>query len=127
VRKCKVETSAAVIALVVRKASGKRGHGGNSIRSGTLTSTQELALAKPLKCSTKFVARSSGLSAVKKASLARVNAASKKPKRVLDLFGSNSIASDGEAVPSERPQKCPQESSILKEELKPPPAGGKFD
>jgi hypothetical protein len=83
-------------------------------------------LAKPLKRSTKFATKSSGLSAVKKASLAGVNAAGKKPKCALDLFGSDLLAFDGEAVPSKRPQKHPRESSISKQMLKPPLAGGMF-
>jgi hypothetical protein len=91
------------------------------------TSTQELALAKPLNHSVKFAAKSSRLSAMEEASLAGVNATGKKPKRVLDLFGSNSSASDSEAIPSKRPLKHPRESSILKEAPKPPLAGGKFD
>jgi hypothetical protein len=97
------------------------------IRFGTQTSTQELALANPLKCSMKFAAKSSGLSAAEKASLTGVNSASKNPKHVQDLFDSDSSVSDGEAVPFERPQKHPRESSISKEALKLPQAGGKFD
>jgi hypothetical protein len=97
------------------------------IHFGTQTSAQELALAKPLKCSMKFAARSSELSATEKTSLARVNDAGKKPKHALDLFGSDSSASDGDAVPFKRPQKRPRESSISKEMPKPPPTGGKFD
>jgi hypothetical protein len=51
----------------------------------------------------------------------------KKPKLVLNLFGSDLSVSNCEAVPSKRPKKCPWESSISKEVPKPPPAGGKFD
>jgi hypothetical protein len=87
--KRKVKLSAAVMALVAWKTSSKRGHGGKSIHSETQSSTQELALAKPLKRTTKFVAKSSRLSATEKASLAGVHAADKKPKCMLDLFGSD--------------------------------------
>jgi hypothetical protein len=77
-------------------------------------------LAKPLKRSTMFPAKSSGLSDVQKASLSGVNAAGKKPKRALDLFGSDSSASNDEADPSKRPRKRPRESSVLKQMPKPP-------
>jgi hypothetical protein len=100
-RKRKVKSCAVVTALVVRKTFGKRGRGEKSIHSKTQTSAQELALAKPLKHSMKFAAKSSGLSAVEKASLAGVDAAGKKPKRVLNLFGSDSSVSGSEPVPSE--------------------------
>jgi hypothetical protein len=125
--KRKVKSSATATAPVVRKTSIKQGHGGKSIRSEMWTSPQDLALDKPLKCSTKFAAKSSGLSATEKASFVGVDSAGKKPKRVLNLFGSDLSVSNCEAVPSKRPQKCPWESSISKEVPKPPPAGGKFD
>jgi hypothetical protein len=95
--------------------------------SETHTFAQELSLAKALKRSMKFAAKSSGLSAAEKASLAGVNAAGKKPKLALDLFGSDSSAFDDEAVPSKRPRKRPRESSILKQMSKPPPVRGMFD
>jgi hypothetical protein len=56
----------------------------------------------------KLAAKSSGLSAAEKASLAGVDAANKKPKHAVNLFGFDSSASDGEAVPSKRPRKCPE-------------------
>jgi hypothetical protein len=69
-------------------------------------------LTKTLKHNMKFTAKSSGLSAAKKASLAGVNAVGKKPKHALDLFSSDSSASDDEVVPSKRPRKHPRESSV---------------
>jgi hypothetical protein len=101
VHKCKVKSSAAVTVPVARKASDKRGCGRN--HSEMQTSAQEISLAKALKRSMKFAAKSSGLSAVDKASLAGVNAVGKKPKRALDLFGSDSSGSNSEVVPSKRP------------------------
>jgi hypothetical protein len=121
-RKRKVKSYTTATTPVARKTSGILGRGINATRS-----VQEFALAKPLKSSMKFAAKSSGLSAVEKASLAGVNAASKKPKCVLDLFGSDSSTSDDEAVPSKRPRKCPRESPVSEQMSKPPPAGGMFD
>jgi hypothetical protein len=91
------------------------------------SSSQELALAKPLKRSMKFATKSSGLSAAENASLAGVNAAGQKPMHALDLFGPNSSAPNSKVVPSKKPQKRPRESSVLKQMLKLPPAGGMFD
>jgi hypothetical protein len=101
-------------APAVRKTSGKRGRGRKSFRSKARTSTQDLTLAKPLGCSKKFTAKSSGLGVAEKASLVRSSAAGGKPKCALNLFGSDSSASDGVSAPSQRPRKCPRESSISK-------------
>jgi hypothetical protein len=84
-------------------------------------------LAKALKRSMKFAAKSSGVSSTEKASLAGVNATSKKPKQALDLLGSNLLVSNDEVVPSKRPWKRPRESSISKQMPKPPPLRGMFD
>jgi hypothetical protein len=73
--KCKVKSSATATAPVVRKTSVKQGRGGKSIRSEMRTSPQDLALAKPLKCSMKFAAKSSRLSATEKASFVGVDSA----------------------------------------------------
>jgi hypothetical protein len=72
-----------------------------------------------LKHNTKFVSKSSRLSATEKASLTGVHAAGKKPKNALDLFGSDSSVSDIQAVSSKRPRKRPRESSISKQMSKP--------
>jgi hypothetical protein len=85
---------------VSRKTFGKRGHGRRSSHSLTQTSSQELALAKPLKHSTIFAAKSSELSPAEKASVAGIESARKKmsststtrsgmiraPKHALNLF-----------------------------------------
>lgn len=47
-------------------------------------------------------------------------------KRALNLFGSNSSASEDEAVPLEWPQKCPRESPLPKAVLKPSVSKGIF-
>jgi hypothetical protein len=113
VQKCK---SAAIgMAPAPRKASRKWGAGRRSSHYGTQTSTQELALAKPLKHSMNFATKSSRLSPAEKASITGVEAASKKmsstsaarsgatraPKRALNLFDSSSSASDDETAPPE--------------------------
>jgi hypothetical protein len=93
----------------------------------TQTSAQELALAKPLKHSMKFAAKSSGLSLAEKAVVTGVEAAGKKmfsisatgsgatcaPKRALNLFDSGLSALDDGTAPLEWPQKCSQETSSL--------------
>jgi hypothetical protein len=92
----------------------------------TQTSAQELALAKPLKRSTKFAAKSFGLSPAEKASITGVEAtgnkmsststtgsdATRAPKRALNLFDSGSSVSDDGAAPLERPQKHSWETSL---------------
>jgi hypothetical protein len=45
---------------VPRKTSGKQGRGRKLLDSGTLTSTMDLALAKPMKHNNKLIAKSSG-------------------------------------------------------------------
>jgi hypothetical protein len=93
------------IAAAPRKIASKRGRGRRSSHSGTETSAQELALAKPLKCSMKFAVKSSGLSSAEKASVTGVGATGKKmcptstggsgatraPKRALNQFDSGSL------------------------------------
>jgi hypothetical protein len=83
------------------------------------TSTLEFALAKPVKCSKKFVVKSSGLSIAEKATAATVRVANKKTysastggsgmtrasTRVLDLFGLGSSVSDDETTLREPPHK----------------------
>jgi hypothetical protein len=109
-----------------RKTSEKWGRGRRSSHSVTQTSTQELALAKPLKCSMKFATKSSGLSPTKKASIARIEAAGKKmsststagsgathaQKCALNLFDSGLSAFDDETDPLEWPRKCSWETSL---------------
>jgi hypothetical protein len=114
------------MALALRKTSGKWGHGRRSSHSVTQASAQELALAKLLKCSMKFVAKSSGFSLAEKASVAGVEAAGKKmsstslagsattcaPKHALNLFDSGSLASDDETDPPKQPRKHSRETSL---------------
>jgi hypothetical protein len=106
-----MKSSYVAVAPVVNKTSRKRGHGKKSTRTKTRTSTQELALAKPLGCGKKFSARSSGLSVAENDSL---GAAVRKPKHALNLFGSNSSASDDESASLQRPQR-PRDSSVSKQ------------
>jgi hypothetical protein len=96
----------ATVAPAVKKTSRKRGRGKKSTRTETHTSAQELTSAKPLGCGKKFSTRSFGLSVVEKASLVGIGATGRKPKRVVNLFGSNSLASDHESASPRRPQKC---------------------
>jgi hypothetical protein len=83
-------------------------------------------LAKPLGHSKKFTVKSSGLDVAEKASIARINVAGGKQKHALNLFGSDSSVSNDESAPSQRLRKCPRESSILKQVMKPPPTKGMF-
>jgi hypothetical protein len=115
VRKCMSATMGMTPAP--RKTSGKWGRGRRSSHSGTQTSTQELAMARPLKHSIKFAAKFSRLSPTEKASVAGVEAAGKNtsstfaagsgvtcaPKCALNLIGSSSSVSNDETAPPERP------------------------
>jgi hypothetical protein len=83
---------------VAKKTSGKRGLGKKSTHTETCASAQELTSAKPLGCGKKFSTKSFGLSVVEKASLVGIGAASGKPKCAVNLFGSNSSASDDESA-----------------------------
>jgi hypothetical protein len=67
------------------KTSGKCGCGRKSFDSGSQTSAMELALAKPMKHSNKFVVKSSRLRVAEKATAATIKIARKKkmmPSRV---------------------------------------------
>jgi hypothetical protein len=111
VRKC--ESAVTASALVPRKTLGKHGRRRKSFHSEGQPSAQELALAKPVKCSNKFVVKSVGLRIAEKATIAVVKIAGKKTCSAsagesgatralacaLDLFGSGSLASDNEATP----------------------------
>jgi hypothetical protein len=118
----KRKSAATGVAPAQRKTSGKWGCGRRSSHSETQTSAQELALAKPLKHGTKFAAKSSGLSPAEKASITRVEAASKKTSstsaaggsmtRALNLFDSGSSASDDSTAPPEQPQKRSRETPL---------------
>jgi hypothetical protein len=55
-----------------------------------------------------------------------IGAAGGKPKRAVNLFGSNSSASDDDSASPRRPQNRARESSIPKQILEPVPAGGVF-
>jgi hypothetical protein len=123
VQRCK--SVAMRMAPALRKTFKKWGHGRRFSHSRTQTSAQELALAMPLKCSTKFATKASGLSPAEKASIAGVEATGKKtssafvarngmtraPKHSLNLFDSGSSVSDDETS-LERPRKCSQETPL---------------
>jgi hypothetical protein len=123
------------------KTSGKRGRGIKSFDSGDKTSTLELALAKPVKHSKKFVAKSFGLGVAKKATAATVRITSKKmytataggsdetraPTRALDLFGSASSASDDETTIWEPPRKRSSKFPLSKGAPKPFVMKGNFE
>jgi hypothetical protein len=103
--------------LTLRKTSGRCGHSRRSSRSGGQTSAQGLALAKALKPSKKFAVKTSvvGVEATGKKTLctsACKSSATHALKRALDLFGSDSSASDGETIPIERPRKRSKETSL---------------
>jgi hypothetical protein len=84
-----------------------------SSHSGDQTSTQELALAEPLKQSKKFISHSSGPSSI------GGSGAAQAPARALDLSDSGSSASDGETANPTPPRKCPQKSTIPNDVPKP--------
>jgi hypothetical protein len=108
VQKCKPATTAPDPLL--RKTLGKRGRGRKPLDSGAQTFAVELTLAKPVKCSKNFVAKSSGFSIAEKAIVVDIRIDGKKtystsaggsgaaraPTRALDLFGSGSSASNDE-------------------------------
>jgi hypothetical protein len=130
VRKC--ESAVTASAPVPRKTLGKHGRMRKSFHSEGQPSAQELALAKPVKCSNKFVVKSIGLRVAEKATITVVKIAGKKTCSAsagesgvtralacaLDLFGSGSLASDNEATPQEpshkRPMKFPLPKGVPK-------------
>jgi hypothetical protein len=130
VRKCK--SAAAASAPVPKKVSEKRKRRGGLSHVGNQTSVQELALAKPVKASKKFIAQSSGLSIVEKTSPVDAKVVRKRMSstsaggsdvasalaRALDLFGSGSSSSNGEAAPQAPPKKCHRKSPVPKIILK---------
>jgi hypothetical protein len=116
VQKCK--SAAAVSAPIAKKVSEKRRRARGLSNSGTQTSMQELALAKPIKTSKKFVVQSSGLSIVEKAFPVGAKIAGKRTSfgsaggsdaarasgRVLDLFDLGSSASGQSCHSSAAPE-----------------------
>jgi hypothetical protein len=117
------------LAPALRKTSRKHGRRRKSFLFGTQTSAQELALAKPMKCSSKFVAKSSWLTIGKKVTTTTVKIVSKKAcststggsgvtrasTRVLELFGLGSSASGDEPPPPrELPHKHPRKFPPLR-------------
>jgi hypothetical protein len=125
--KRKMESPDAAVALAAKKTSGKQGCGKKSTHTETHTSAQELTSAKPLGHGKKFSAKSSRLSIAEKASLVGIGAAGGKPKRVVNLFGSNSSASDDESASPRRPRKRAWESGIPKQIPELVPTEGVFD
>jgi hypothetical protein len=104
-------------AVAPEKATEKRKHVKGSSRLGDETSTQVLALAKPLKPSKKFSSQSSGHSIIEKTSSANLKisrcktfststgwgGSGRASARTLDLFDSGLSASGGEdAAPMPR-------------------------
>jgi hypothetical protein len=86
-----------------------------SVCTETRTSAQELALAKPLGRGKKLFAKSPGLGVAKKVLLVGIDAADSKPKRAVNLFGSNSSTSDDESASPRRPRKRAWGSGIAKQ------------
>jgi hypothetical protein len=84
----KHKSAATGVALEPRKTFRKRGRGRRSSHSVTQTSAQELALAKPLKRSTKMTSTS-----------AAGSGATCAPKCGLNLFDSSSSASEDGTAP----------------------------
>jgi hypothetical protein len=123
-------SAAATPAPALRKIAGKQGCGRRLSHSETQTSAQELALAKSLKHSSKFAAKSSSISTAERASVASVKVVGKKMSstcaggsvaahaltRVLNLFDS---ASDNKNAPSEPPRKRLSKSPLAKGVRKP--------
>jgi hypothetical protein len=105
---------------VPRNTSGRRGHGRRSSRSRAQTSTQELALAKALKPYEKFATKTSAAGA--KAACKKIfctstgrSGVTRAPKHALNLFGSDSSASDGKTTHVERLCKHSKETSLAKD------------
>jgi hypothetical protein len=105
--KRKMKSPNAAVAPVVKKTSEKWGRGKKSAYTKTHTFAQELTSAKPLGCGKKFSVKSSGLSIVEKASLVGNGAAGGKPKCAINLFGSNSSASDDDSASPRRLRNVP--------------------
>jgi hypothetical protein len=106
--------------LLPRKTSRRCGHGRGSSRFGAQTFAQELALAKALKPSKKFTVKTfvAGVEAAGKKTFfttASGSGMTHSPKHMLNLFGSDSSMSDGEAIPVERPCKHSKETSSTKD------------
>jgi hypothetical protein len=97
----KRKTAAAVFASTPKKATEKRRRVRGSSRSEDRTSAKELALAKPLKQSKKFVSHSS------RPSSTGAGSAAQAPAHALDLFDSGSSASDAEPTDPVPPRKRP--------------------
>jgi hypothetical protein len=91
------------------------------------TSPHRVVIAKPLGRDKKLSVKSSGLSVAEKASLAGIGTAKEKPKRALNLFDSDSSASDDDIAPSQRPRKRVKDSSISKQVAKPALTRGMFE
>jgi hypothetical protein len=114
----KRKSADAALVLAPKRASEKWKCRGGSSRSGTQTSTQELALAKPVKASKKFITPSSGLSTAEKTSPIDARVVGKRmssisaggsdtalaPAHAPYLFGSGSSSSNGEAALRPRPK-----------------------
>jgi hypothetical protein len=111
----KRKPAVATLAPAPRKTSGKWGRGRKSFDSGSQTFVLEVALAEPVKSSSKFIAKSFGLSVVEKATVVSIRTAIKKTHsacvggssviqaltRALYLFDSGSSVSDDETNPWE--------------------------
>jgi hypothetical protein len=104
VHKCK--SAATVPALALKKAIENRRRVRGSSRFGDRTSVKELALAKPLKLSEKFVSHSSG------PSFTGGGIAALTPAHTLDLFDSSSSASDAEPTDPMSPRKRPRKHTL---------------
>jgi hypothetical protein len=85
-------------APAAKKTSGKWGHGKKLACTETCTFTQELVSVKRLGRCKKFSAKSFGVSVAEKALLVGIGGADRKPKCTVNLFGSNSSASDDESA-----------------------------
>jgi hypothetical protein len=67
----------------------------------------------------KLSVKSFGLSLAGKASLAGIGTAGGNPKHALNLFDSDSLASNDDTAPSQRPRKRAKDSSVSKQVVKP--------
>jgi hypothetical protein len=72
---------------VAKMLHKKLGHDKKLLRTSFGTSTQELALAKPLCRGMKFASKPCGLSVAEKASIAGVVVGGKKVKRAVSYLG----------------------------------------
>jgi hypothetical protein len=93
----------------------------------TRTSAQEIVVVKPLGRGKTLSTKSSGYSVAEKASLTGIVTCGGKPKRALNFFNSDSLVSDDDTTPSQRPCKRAKDTSVSKQVVEPSLMRGMFE